>query len=87
MEPDSVVEMDIYLLDTLTTGINDINIENIPISIYPNPISKNEELKINIDLPIITSDIWVEIIDLNGKMVKKKKINQKVSVKLKKARK
>ncbi len=79
MEPDSVVEMDIYLLDTLTTGINDINIANTPISIYPNPISKNGELKIDIDLPIITSDIYIEIIDLNGKLISKKKISKNSS--------
>ncbi|MFW6225108.1 MAG: T9SS type A sorting domain-containing protein [Bacteroidota bacterium] len=79
MEPDSVIEIDIYLLDTLTTGIKDINISNTPISVYPNPILKNEELKINIDLPIITSDIYIEIFDLNGKMIKKKKISQNSS--------
>ena len=79
MEPDSVIEIDIYLLDTLATGINDINVSNTPISIYPNPISKNGELKVNIDLPIITSDIYIEIIDLNGKIIKKKKINQNSS--------
>jgi len=79
MEPDSVIKMDIYLLDTLATEIIDINISNTPISIYPNPVSKGEELKINIDLPIITSEIFVEIIDLNGKMIKKKKINHKSS--------
>lgn len=79
MEPDSVIEMDIYLLDTLTTGINDINITNTPISVYPNPISKGDELKINIDLPIITSEIYIEIIDLNGKMIKKNKISRNSS--------
>lgn len=75
MEPDSIIEMNIYLLDTLTTGINDINVTNTPISVYPNPISKNGILKINIDLPIITSDIYIEIIDLNGKLINKKKIS------------
>ena len=79
MEPDSVIEIDIYLLDTLTTGINNINISNTLISVYPNPISKNGELKINIDLPIITSDIYIEIIDLNGKLINKKKINKNSS--------
>lgn len=79
MEPDSVIEMDIYLLDILTTGINNVNIANTPISVYPNPISKGGELKINIDLPIITSDVYIEIIDLNGKLINKKKINKNSS--------
>lgn len=79
MEPDSVVELNIHLLDTLTTGINDLRNSNTLISVYPNPISKNGELNINIDLPIITSDIYIEIIDLNGKMIKKKKISKNSS--------
>lgn len=79
MEPDSTVEFDIHLLDTLITGINDVNSVNTPISIYPNPISKNEKLNINIDLPIIASDIWFEIIDLNGEVIKRKKINENSS--------
>ena len=79
MEPDSVVEMDIYLLNTLANGIHEINMANTPISVYPNPIIKNGELKINIDLPIITSDIYIEISDLNGRIIKKKKINQNQS--------
>jgi hypothetical protein len=79
MEPDSVVEMDIYLLDTLTTGINDINVADKLISVYPNPISKSEELNINVDLPIITSDIYIEIIDLNGKLIHKNKISKNSS--------
>lgn len=76
MEPDSVIEIDIYLLDTLITEIKNINISNSLISIYPNPISKNGELKINIDLPIISSNIYIEIIDLNGKLINKKIINK-----------
>lgn len=79
MEPDSVIELDISLLDTLITGINNINISNTAISVYPNPIQKNEKLNINIDLPINTSDIYIEIIDLNGKMIKREKISQNSS--------
>ena len=79
MEPDSVVELNIHLLDDLIAGINDINIANAPIFVYPNPISKNEELSIKIDLPIITSDIYLELIDLNGKIIRKKRIINNLS--------
>lgn len=79
MEPDSVIEMDIHLKDTLASGINDNLIENAPIQFYPNPIAKNEILNIHIDLPIFTSDIFIEIIDLNGKLIRKEKINQYAS--------
>jgi len=76
MEPDSVIELDIYLLDTLKVGIDDMNISNFPVSVYPNPISKSGTLKIDIDLPINTSNIYVEITDLNGKLIVKKKVNE-----------
>ncbi len=79
MEPDSVVEINIYLLDSLITGINTINVLKTPISIYPSPILKRGELNIKIDLPIFTSNIFVEIIDLSGKLINKKKISKQLS--------
>lgn len=79
MEPDSVIEMNIYLLDTLITEINNLDVESSLISVYPNSISKRGELKINIDLPIITSDVYIEIIDINGKLINKNKIVTKLS--------
>jgi hypothetical protein len=75
MEPDDVVELDIYLLDVLT-GINDPALENAPINIYPNPVSVNEQLKVRIELPVTTSNIWVEIEDLNGKLIRKEKVSR-----------
>lgn len=80
MEPDSIVETDIYLLDTLSTGISDIVLGNTPITIYPNPVSINEKINVRIDLPIITSNIWLGIIDLNGKLIRKEKISQTESL-------
>lgn len=79
MEPDSTIEFDMHLLDTLGTGVSDIGLSKSPITIFPNPISINEKININIDLPILTSDIWVEIVDLNGKLIRKEKINRKES--------
>ncbi|MEA4841126.1 MAG: T9SS type A sorting domain-containing protein [Bacteroidales bacterium] len=79
MEPDSLIEINIYLLDTLATGLNILLSDNNPVKIYPNPVLINETINFNIDLPIISSDIWVEIIDLNGKLIRKSKINQKES--------
>ncbi len=80
MEPDSLIAKDIYLLDSITEGVNDINTKNNPVAVYPNPGLKNKALIIDIDLPVISSDIWLEIIDLKGKLLKKKKINKKLSL-------
>ncbi len=77
IDPDSVVELDIHLLNYVTAGINNLEAKNTPISVYPNPVQKSKEFNIDMDLPIITSNFYVEIVDLNGKVINKKKINQK----------
>jgi hypothetical protein len=74
MEPDSVIEIDIYLLDTLSSGFNDLTLNNIPIKIYPNPASERDKLTVEIDLPVKTSDIWIEIKSIDGKLIKKEKV-------------
>lgn len=79
MEPDSTVELNIYLLDSLMSVPGNTGILNNPISVYPNPVPKNGKLIIDIDLPVNTSDIYIEIIDLKGAIVRKKKINQSES--------
>jgi hypothetical protein len=73
MEPDSVIERDIYLLDTLSDGLNDLTQYNIPVKIYPNPVSEKNKVTVEIDLPVKTSDIWIEIRSLDGKLIKKEK--------------
>lgn len=80
IEPDSVIERDIYLLDTLATGLNDLTINIIPIKIYPNPISTVNKLIVDIDLPIITSNIWIDITSLDGKLINKEKITSTKSL-------
>lgn len=79
MEPDSTVELNIYLLDSLMSVPGNTGILYNPISVYPNPVPKNGKLIIDIDLPVNTSDIYVEIIDLKGAIIRKKKINQSES--------
>lgn len=79
MEPDSTVELNIYLLDSLMSVPGNTGILYNPISVYPNPVTKNGKLMIDVDLPVNTSDIYVEIIDLKGAIVRKKKINQSES--------
>lgn len=76
MEPDSIIERDIYLLTPLST---DMQVLNIPISVYPNPIPRNGTLNVDIDLPVNTADIYVEIVDLTGRIVRKKKISHSES--------
>lgn len=74
MEPDSVIERDIYLLDSLKTGLNDQTLNNIPVKIYPNPISAIDKFMVEIDLPVLTSNIWIEITSLDGRLINKERI-------------
>ena len=79
MEPDSVIERDIYLLDTLANGLTEINMANVPVKIYPNPVSTSEKLMVEIDLPIKTSEIRVELVSLDGKLIKTMKVTEMLS--------
>ena len=60
MEPDSVVFSDIYLQEDLITGIFSPSTKNNPVRVYPNPLSANEKLSVEIDLPVLTADIRVD---------------------------
>jgi hypothetical protein len=76
IEPDSVIELDIYLLDSLETGIAKMAFDYNPVIIYPNPVSTNEWIHISTDLPFNASEIWLEVIDISGRLVRKEKIIQ-----------
>jgi hypothetical protein len=77
MEPDSMIEMDIYLLDSIISGIDETYHDKSPVQIFPNKASTNSYLNVIVDLPVITSNIWLEIVDINGKLIKKERIRQK----------
>ena len=76
MEPDSVITKDIYLQDSLVSATKELVLENSPVKIYPNPVYISGKININIDLPVVTSDICLEIIDLDGKLIRKEKIKR-----------
>jgi hypothetical protein len=80
MEPDSVVFRDIYLKDDLITGIFSPLTKNNPVSVYPNPLSVNEKLTVEIDLPVLTADIRVEIRSLDGKLISQERITDSTSL-------
>lgn len=77
MEPDSVIERDIYLLDDLTTDINSLTYYEHLVKIYPNPIKRDKKLNLEIDLPVLASNIWFEINTLDGRLIEKKRIQSK----------
>lgn len=74
MEPDSLIEADIFLKSPLPVGIPQTEIAKSPISIYPNPVSKGGDINVNIDLPVYSADIRVEILDLSGRLIRSKRV-------------
>ncbi len=74
MEPDSIIEIDIHLLDTLTSAPILNELYDVPIKIYPNPVSSSEKLVLEIELPIITSSLWYEIVTLDGKLLSRERV-------------
>ncbi|MBN2485355.1 MAG: hypothetical protein JXB34_05235 [Bacteroidales bacterium] len=74
MEPDSVIERDIYLLDTLKSGLQMPELKNSPVQVFPNPVMANNKINLHIDLPFKTSDITVELIGPDGRILNKKKV-------------
>jgi hypothetical protein len=75
MEPDSVIERDINLLDTLASGLMNA-IQDMPVKVYPNPVSTSEKIMIAIDLPVKTSDIRVELVSIEGKLIRTTKVSE-----------
>ena len=76
--PDSIIEQDIYVLDTLKTSITDIEKkENFPIRFFPNPVSSGK-LHYEIDLPILSGNMSLSIFSTDGKLVKSHKITNSI---------
>jgi hypothetical protein len=81
IEPDTVINFDIYLQEDLPESINDLKeTGNNPVKLYPNPVCASEKLTIEIDLPVLTSNIWVSIKGIDGKIIKKEKVKNSVSI-------
>jgi len=75
MEPDSVVDLDIFLLDSLLVGIHVLKQhEDFPIKLYPNPVSRNGSLNYTIDLPVKSLNSVIELKSIDGKVVSSTRI-------------
>ena len=69
MQPDSVVSVDIHLLDQLNVGITEINTgsESI-IKIFPNPV-KGLTLNYEIGIPVNSTRCYIDMVNLNGQKI------------------
>lgn len=80
MEPDSLITLDIRLRDSLLpAGIDAIDATS-PVKFFPNPVSRSGILQYEIDLPVKTSVIRVEIMSIDGKLLDEINITEKSGV-------
>jgi len=62
MEPDSVINYDIYLLDSLTVGITEPSVSDKGIfRFYPNPVSRQLSINYEVNLPGNKQELLIEI--------------------------
>jgi len=69
LEPDSVIEVDIYLLDSLTGIEETVTYNDFPVKLYPNPVKGSQSLNYTIDLPVKSLQGQIELISLNGAVI------------------
>ena len=66
MEPDSVVSMDIHLLDSFKVGIKEIHSGSESIlKIFPNPV-KGLTFNYEIGIPVNSTQCYIDLVNLNG---------------------
>lgn len=76
IKPDTVVNIDIHLTDSLMTGLNEIKSDPESVMhVYPNPIN---DLSINysITIPVKSSDSYIELTNLSGQRITRYKITE-----------
>lgn len=79
MEPDSVIYRNIFLMDSLIpveTNIRNIPREDFIFRFFPNPVVKSNKINFEIDLPINTTILRLEIINIEGKLLKVMRISE-----------
>jgi hypothetical protein len=78
MQPDSSVNINIHILDSLMVGINDINssVESI-IKLFPNPLS-GLSLNYEIALPVKSSNCYIDLVNMNGQQIAKFQIRENI---------
>lgn len=75
MEPNGVVERDIYILTDFSTKIEQPTANNPPIKTYPNPLKKGSSLHYEISIPFDTQvKTEFEILTLTGKVIHKESV-------------
>ena len=79
IEVGDIIDLDIHLIGPPVSS-PEMKIANNPIKLYPNPVKEGSVLNYEIDLPVFTSNIELEVLSLNGKQLLKEKITNKTGI-------
>jgi hypothetical protein len=74
-----VIERNVFLLDTLMNGMQDPEMPDVPVKIFPNPVTAGQNLGLEIDLPVKTCGIRADIVGLNGQLISTLQITERTS--------
>jgi len=74
VEVGDIIGLDIHVIGDLVVSSPEVKISNNPIKIYPNPIKKGSMLNYEIELPILTANIELEVLSLSGQLLLREKI-------------
>jgi len=77
IEPDAIIEQNIYLLEDYTAideTDNSDKISDFPIRIYPNPLSGGQVLQYEVGTPVKSLDCRMELVSMGGKVIFESKI-------------
>lgn len=74
-EPDSVIELGIYLKEETPLKIKETG-KDLPIEIFPNLVRTENTVSYKIGFPVKTAAIYLEVIDIDGKLLSSQKITE-----------
>ena len=77
LEPDSVIEQNIFLKEEMISSVQSSGLVNQLVRIYPNPVQSTNKLILEVDFPVKSADVIMEIYGLDGKLIKKTRIEEK----------
>jgi len=68
-----VIDLNIYIRGDLVSS-SDVKASDNPVKFYPNPVKQGSVLNYEIDLPVFTATIELEVLSLTGQQLVRKKI-------------
>ncbi|GEM_PF-1036927 len=78
MNPGELINLDIYLLDTLHVGIRQMKQhKDYPVSLYPNPVNPAQGLHYICDFPFKSARCMLQIVSMSGQVLLEHRITQR----------